>query len=87
MIVDKTELADIAGVSTNTISEWIKRGCTVLQNGGNGVPYQIDSGDALWWHFDLVIEEKITKTGCSYAEGRIWKRQVYSDLGVLDRLT
>ena len=84
MIVDKTELADIAGVSTNTIDDWVRRGCPVLQKGSNGVPYQIDSGDALWWHFDQVMEEKIAH--CTYAAGRRWKRQVYADLGVLDRL-
>lgn len=69
MIVNRATMADILSVSLPTFDTWVKRGCPVLQKGGRGIDYQFDTAAVFRWDFIQVLEEKIAKTSCGYAEG------------------
>lgn len=47
--MNREELADAMGVSTNTITKWIGEGMPVAQHGGNGKSYEFDTGDCTIW--------------------------------------
>ena len=43
VIVNKSQMVEILGVSLNTIDDWVRRGSPVLVHGTNGVSYDIDA--------------------------------------------
>jgi len=43
VVVNKSRMADILGVSLKTIDDWVRRGAPVLVHGTNGVSYDIDA--------------------------------------------
>lgn len=48
--VNRTELAEILGVSMPTITSWMGEGLPYVEGGGKGKPYTFDSVDAIeWW--------------------------------------
>lgn len=50
MIVNRTELAEILGVSMPTITSWLGDGLPYVSGGGKGKPWTFETADVLpWW--------------------------------------
>lgn len=47
--INRTAVADIFGVSINTIDGWVKSGCPVIQRGARGVEWVFNSADVSRW--------------------------------------
>lgn len=54
-IVNIASLASIFGVPRKTLDDWLRRGMPVIQRGGRGKAWQIDTREALDW----LVEEKV----------------------------
>lgn len=50
--VNRSDLAEINGVSMPTIDDWVRRGCPVVQRGGRGRAWQFNTADVRNWRED-----------------------------------
>ncbi|MFZ5586133.1 MAG: terminase small subunit [Thermodesulfobacteriota bacterium] len=48
-LVNRAELASLFGVSANTVSNWLSRGCPCVQRGGLGKPWTFDTAAVVQW--------------------------------------
>lgn len=55
--VGKREVAQIFGVAESTVSEWVRRGCPVMQRGGKGVAWQVNTADVAEWLKKRAVED------------------------------
>lgn len=55
--MNRAEIAELFGVSTNTVTAWISKGCPVEQEGGRGVSYVLDPAKVMKWQ----IEQKTVR--------------------------
>lgn len=60
MLVSKSELANIFGVTTVTIDDWLRIDCPYVKQGGKGKAWQFDTRDVFAWR--LAHAEKSKKT-------------------------
>jgi len=49
IIVNKAGMAQLMGVSVNSIDAWIRKGAPVVEWGSNGIAYKIDATPFLEW--------------------------------------
>lgn len=57
MIVNRTELADVFGVSPPTVDAWLRAGCPIEQRGSRGVAAQYDTARVAKWRQERAIQE------------------------------
>ncbi|WP_267355649.1 MULTISPECIES: terminase small subunit [unclassified Methylobacterium] len=62
-LLNRTELAKIFAVSTNTISTWVEKGCPYVERGSNGVEYQFDSAAVIEWKIQRAVENVTMSAG------------------------
>ncbi|WP_417702281.1 terminase small subunit [Pseudophaeobacter sp.] len=55
--VNRTELAEINGVSLPTIESWVRRDCPVVQRGGRGRAWTFNTADVRNWREDDIRAE------------------------------
>jgi len=55
--VGKREIAQIFGVAESTVNEWIRRGCPVLDRGGKGIAWQINTAEVSEWLKKRAVED------------------------------
>jgi phage terminase Nu1 subunit (DNA packaging protein) len=55
--VNRSDLAEINGVSMPTIDDWVRRGCPVVQRGGRGRAWQFNTADVRNWREDDIRSE------------------------------
>lgn len=55
--VNREELAEVFGVSLNTVSTWIRNGCPFDQRGRQGKPWKFNTRDVSEWLRDQAREE------------------------------
>jgi phage terminase Nu1 subunit (DNA packaging protein) len=53
----KREIAEIFGVAETTVNHWMRRGCPVMQRGGKGVAWQINTADVAEWLKRRAVED------------------------------
>ena len=52
--VNKVELSDIFGVAMPTIDDWVRRGCPVVERGGKGRAWVLNTADVRGWRDDDI---------------------------------
>lgn len=57
MIVNRTELADVFGVSPPTVDAWLRAGCPIEQRGSRGVAAQYDTARVAKWRQERAIQD------------------------------
>lgn len=57
MLVNRTQLAEVFGVSMPTVDGWVRAGCPVVQRGGRGVEWKFESADVAKWRQDRAIQD------------------------------
>ena len=55
--VNREELAEVFGVSLNTVSTWVRNGCPYEQRGRQGKPWKFNTRDVSEWLRDQAREE------------------------------
>ena len=56
-VVNREELAEIEGVSLNTVTTWIRQGCPYLQKGRQGKPWKFNTMDVGEWRIQKARED------------------------------
>jgi len=54
--VNRTQLADVFGVSLPTVDGWVRAGCPVVQRGGRGVEWVFNTAAVAQWIKDRAVE-------------------------------
>ena len=57
MIVNRTQLADVFGVSMPTVDAWVRAGCPVVQRGTRGVEWKFDTADVAKWRQERAVND------------------------------
>lgn len=57
MIVNRTQLADIFGVSMPTIDAWVRGGCPIEKRGARGIQAEFDTAKVTEWRRQKAIED------------------------------
>lgn len=65
---NRTQLAEIFGVSMPTVDGWVRNGCPVVQRGGRGVEWQFATGDIARWLRDRAVQDATGDTQADEAE-------------------
>lgn len=81
--VNREELAETFGVSTNTITQWIKKGMPVVAHGGQGKPWRFNTADVHAWHLDR-IREQLTGAAGTYDDEKTRKMRIEADLAEIE---
>ena len=55
--VNKQQLADLLGVSTPTIDQWVRAGCPIVQKGAKGVAAVFNTADVSRWRIEKAAED------------------------------
>ena len=55
-LVNRTTLADIFGVATNTIDAWVRAGCPVIQRGQRGKEWAFNTAQVRTWRENKIAE-------------------------------
>lgn len=71
-LVGKQEIADIYGTTIVTVTEWIRRGCPVVQTGGKGIEWKINTYEVSAWLRQRDIENA---TGANLSDEQELKRR------------
>ena len=69
-LLNRTELAGIFAVSTNTISTWVEKGCPYVERGSNGVEWQFDSAAVIDWKIQRAVESVAMSAGDDSSKAR-----------------
>jgi phage terminase Nu1 subunit (DNA packaging protein) len=85
--VNREELADVFGVSLNTISAWTRRGCPYEQKGRQGKPWRFNTRDVSEWLREQVRLEAAGSAPADEAELRRRKLAAETARAELDLAT
>lgn len=55
--MNKVEIAKCFRVSTNTLSEWVKKGCPCEKKGRNGEEYHFDLPAVITWRVEQLVQQ------------------------------
>lgn len=55
--MNKVEIAECFRVSTNTISEWVRKGCPCEKKGRNGEEYTFDLPPVITWRVEQLVQQ------------------------------
>jgi phage terminase Nu1 subunit (DNA packaging protein) len=85
--VNRADMAAIIGVVPNTITEWVRRGCPVLERGSHGREYQFDTAAVIQWRMDCLQAEMMERDGAApdFDRDRARKMQADADLAEIER--
>jgi phage terminase Nu1 subunit (DNA packaging protein) len=62
-LVNRADLAGIFGVSVNTVTNWIEKGCPYVERGSNGVEWQFDTAAVIDWRIQRAVENVAMNAG------------------------
>ncbi len=62
-LVNRADLAGIFGVSVNTVTNWIEKGCPYVERGSNGVEWQFDTAAVIDWKIQRAVENVAVNAG------------------------
>lgn len=62
-LVNRADLAGIFGVSVNTVTNWIEKGCPYVERGSNGVEWQFDTAAVIDWKIQRAVENVAMSAG------------------------
>lgn len=62
-LVNRADLAGIFGVSVNTVTNWIEKGCPYVERGSNGVEWQFDTAAVIDWKVQRAVENVAMSAG------------------------
>lgn len=62
-LVNRADLAGIFGVSVNTVTNWIEKGCPYVERGSNGVEWQFDTAAVIDWRIQRAVENVAVNAG------------------------
>ncbi|MBP2494700.1 phage terminase Nu1 subunit (DNA packaging protein) [Methylobacterium sp. PvP062] len=62
-LVNRADLAGIFGVSVNTVTSWIEKGCPYVERGSNGVEWQFDTAAVINWRIQRAVENVAVNAG------------------------
>lgn len=48
-LLNRQETAETFGIATSTLSEWVRRGCPVVQRGSRGKPWTFNTAEVARW--------------------------------------
>ncbi|WP_052249088.1 terminase small subunit [Leisingera sp. ANG-Vp] len=82
--VNRTELAEINGVSLPTIDEWVRRGCPVVQRGGRGRAWIFNTAEVRSWRDDDIRAQASHTTNASKDELQLRKLAAETEQAELD---
>jgi len=82
--VNRTELAEINGVSLPTVESWVRRGCPVVQRGGRGRAWQFNTADVRNWREDDIRAEASNATHANKDELILRKLRAETEQAELD---
>ena len=82
--VNRTELAEINGVSLPTIESWVRRGCPVVQRGGRGRAWQFNTAEVRNWREDDIRAEASHATHANKDELTLRKLAAETEQAELD---
>lgn len=82
--VNRTELAEINGVSLPTVESWVRRGCPVVQRGGRGRAWQFNTADVRNWREDDIRAETSHTTHANKDELLLRKLAAETEQAELD---
>ena len=82
--VNRTELAEINGVSLPTIESWVRRGCPVVQRGGRGRAWQFNTAEVRNWREDDIRAESSQATHATKDELVLRKLAAETEQAELD---
>jgi len=71
-LVGKQDIADIYGTTITTVTEWIRRGCPVVQTGGKGIEWKINTAEVSKWLRQRDVENA---TGANLSDEQELKRR------------
>jgi hypothetical protein len=76
--MNKSQLAHAMGVSPETISSWVRRGCSVKRMGHNGEAYQFDLPAVVKWRVGDLLERSHAGQGVTLDDIVV---QLFNDIG------
>jgi phage terminase Nu1 subunit (DNA packaging protein) len=83
-VVNRTELAEINGVSLPTIESWVRRGCPVVQRGGRGRAWQFNTAEVRSWREDDIRAESSQATNATKEQLLLRKLAAETEQAELD---
>ncbi|MFB0491300.1 phage terminase Nu1 subunit (DNA packaging protein) [Methylobacterium sp. OAE515] len=69
-LVNRADLAGIFGVSVNTVTNWIEKGCPYVERGSNGVEWQFDTAAVVDWKIQRAVENVAMNAGEDSSKSR-----------------
>lgn len=72
-LVNRVKLAEIFGVSVDTVSAWVKRGCPYLVGGDKGKQWSFNSASVFRWHLESVDGSSGSQTPENYEKSKARK--------------
>ena len=85
--VNRSKLAEIFGVSVDTVSAWAKRGCPVLERGRKGVEWKFNTASVSGWLVQQAQEppasEGDARPAPNFDKERARREQIDADLAEL----
>lgn len=70
-LVNKSELAEIVGKTTQTLTTWQKNGMPIFADGRNGLSNQYQTADVIQW----MIDREISKLSITGSEGHDYEQE------------
>ena len=85
--VNRSKLAEIFGVSVDTVSAWVKRGCPALERGRKGVEWKFNTASVSGWLVEQAQEpsppEGDARPAPNFDKERARREQIDADLAEL----
>ena len=82
---NRIKVAEIFGVSVETVTAWVRRGCPCLQQGAKGREWKFNTADVFGWH---VAQMSLTADGDAapnFNDDRARKMAADADLAEIER--
>jgi phage terminase Nu1 subunit (DNA packaging protein) len=83
-VVNREELAEIEGVSLNTITRWIRQGCPYLQKGRQGRPWKFNTMEVREWSIQKAREDATGSKPMNEQELKLRKLSAETNRAELD---
>lgn len=57
MKANRTQVAEVFGISLPTVDAWVRQGCPVVQRGSRGVEWAFDTAAVVKWRHQRALED------------------------------
>lgn len=81
--VNRAKLAETFGVSVDTVSAWVKRGCPVVEKGSKGKPWVFNTKAIFEWHLGSSLADEKARPE-TYEKSKARKMQIDAELAEID---